>query len=77
MTLLQQAPIVVDVIKQPQPARDISVEYILTMFATAGVVLLIAAVGGLIAGAIFIGIRRLRDLNAPPTNETEHVRLRI
>ncbi|OFW17449.1 MAG: hypothetical protein A3F70_13625 [Acidobacteria bacterium RIFCSPLOWO2_12_FULL_67_14] len=77
MLSVLQAPIIVDVVKQPQPARDISVEYILTMFATVGVVLLIAAVGGLIAGAIFIGIRRLRDVKAPATNETEHVRLRI
>ena len=74
---LQQSPIVVDVIKQPPPARDISIEYVLTMFATAGVVLLIAAIGGLIAGAIFIGIRRLQEVKAPPTNETSHVRLRI
>jgi hypothetical protein len=75
--LLQQAPIIVEVLKQPEPARDISIDYIITMFATVGVVLLVAAVGGLIAGAIFIGFRRLRDASAPSTNETEHVRLRI
>jgi hypothetical protein len=75
-SLFQQAPIVVDVIKQPEPARDISIDYIITMFATAGVVLLVAAIGGLIAGAIFIALRRLRDASAPPT-ESSHVRLRI
>lgn len=74
---LQQAPIVVEVLKQPEPTRDISIDYIIAMFATAGIVLLVAAVGGLVAGAIFIGIRRLRDASAPPNNETEHVRLRI
>ncbi|MBI3050389.1 MAG: hypothetical protein HYY76_18995 [Acidobacteria bacterium] len=74
--LLQQPPIVVEVLKQPEAAHDISIDYILTMFATAGVVLLVAAVGGLIAGAIFIGIRRLQEGSAPP-GDTDHVRLRI
>ena len=77
MVLLQQAPFVVEVLKQPEPARDISVDVVLGMFAMAGVVLLAAAIGGLIAGAIFVGIRRLRDASAPPTTDTGHVRLRI
>jgi len=75
--LVQQPPIVVEVMKQPEPARDISIDYILTMFATAGVVLLVAAVGGLIAGAIFIGLRRLQDASATPTTGSSHVKLRI
>lgn len=74
--VLQQQPIVVEVLKQPEPARDISIDYIITMFATAGVVLLAAAVGGLVAGAIFIWVRRLRDASSPPT-DSSHVRLRI
>lgn len=74
--LLQQQPIVVDVIKQPPPAPDISIDVVLGMFAMAGVVLLAAAVGGLIAGLIFIGVRRFRDATGPPT-DTGHVRLRI
>jgi len=73
---LQQAPFVVDVLKQPEPARDISIDVVLGMFTMAGVVLLAAAVGGLLAGAIFVGLRRLRDASAP-TTDTEHVRLRI
>jgi hypothetical protein len=77
MLLLQQEPIVVEVIKQPQPTRDISIDYIITMFQTAGIFLLAAALGGIIVGAIFIGIRRLRDASTPHTGETEHVRLRI
>ena len=76
MFLLQQEPIVVDVIKQPPPARDISIDVVLGMFQMAGVVLLFAAVGGLIAGLIFIGIRRFRDASTPPT-DSDHVKLRI
>jgi hypothetical protein len=77
MLFLQQQPIVVEVLKQPQPTRDISIDYIITMFQTAGVFLLIAAVGGLIVGAVFVAIRRFKEGAAPPTNETDHVRLRI
>ena len=76
MLLLQQQPIVVDVIKQPPPARDISIDVVLGMFQMAGVVLLAAAVGGLIVGLIFIAIRRMRDASAPPS-DSDHVRLRI
>ena len=76
MLLLQQQPIVVDVIKQPPPARDISIDVVLGMFQMAGVLLLAAAVGGLIVGLIFIGIRRIRDASAA-SSESEHVKLRI
>ena len=76
MLFLQQQPIVVDVIKQPPPARDISIDVVLGMFQMAGVVLLAAAVGGLIAGLIFIAIRRIRDASAP-ASDTENLRLRI
>ncbi|HEY5618712.1 MAG TPA: hypothetical protein VIK60_12270 [Vicinamibacterales bacterium] len=77
MFFLQQQPIVVDVLKQPQPTQDISIDYVITMFQTAGVFLLAAAIGGIVVGAIFIGIRRLREASAPNTSDTEHVRLRI
>jgi hypothetical protein len=77
MFFLLQQPVVVDVIKQPTPTRDISIDYVITMFQTAGVFLLMAAVGGLIVGGIFVAIRRLKEASAPPTNETDHVRLRI
>ena len=73
---IQQEPIIVEVLKQPQAARDIGVDVVLGMFAMAGVVMLVAALGGLVAGAIFIGIRHFRDSSAPPT-DTDHVRLRI
>ena len=73
---IQQEPIIVEVLKQPDAARDISIDVVLGMFTMAGVVLLVAAVGGLVAGAIFIGIRRFRDASVPPT-DTGHLRLRI
>ena len=39
MLLLQQQPIVVDVIKQPPPSKDISIDVVVGMFQMAGVVL--------------------------------------
>ena len=73
---IQQEPIVVEVLKQPEAARDISVDVILGMFALTGAFLLVAALGGLVAGAIFVGIRRFRDSSAPST-DAGHLRLRI
>ena len=64
---LQQNPIVVDLAKQPAPSRDISLDVIVGMFAMAGVVLLVAAIGsGLVAGGMLLYKRR-RDASAPPT----------
>ena len=77
LLLLQQAPFVVEVLTQPEPTRDISIDVVLGMFEMAGVVLLAAAVGGLIAGAIFVAVRRMKDASGPPTTDTGHVRLRI
>jgi hypothetical protein len=76
LLFLQQEPIVVDVVKQPTPAKDISIDVVLGMFQMAGVVLLAAAIGGLIVGLIFIAIRRIRDASSPPT-DSDHVKLRI
>jgi len=73
---IQQEPILVEVLKQPAATPDISVEVVLGMFALAGVFLVVAAIGGIVAGAIFIGIRGFRDASTPST-DTEHVRLRI
>ena len=75
-SLLQGKPIVVEVLKQPEATRDVSIDAVLSMFALAGVAIALAAIGGLLAGAIIIGIKRMRDASAPPT-DSSHVRLRI
>ena len=62
--LLQQNPLVVEVIQQPDAAPDISVRYILNMFLLAGVALAAAAVGGLIVGALFVLYRKYSDRSA-------------
>jgi hypothetical protein len=75
LLLLQQNPLVVEVIKQPEAAPDISVTYILNMFLLAGVALAVAAVGGLIVGALFVLYRKYHDRTAP--GQANDLRLRI
>lgn len=76
---LQDKPIVVEVLRQPEATRDVSVDAVLGMFALAGVAILLAALGGLIVGAIFVWIRRQQAASAPSTDTpvTSHVRLQI
>jgi hypothetical protein len=74
--LIQQEPIVVEVFKQPEVARDISLDVVIGMFSMAGVLLLVAALGGLLVGAIFIAIRRFRESSDPPA-DTKDLHLRI
>jgi len=63
---IQQEPVIVEVFKQPEISPDISIDVVIGMFSMVGVMLLIAALGGLVVGAIFVGIRRYRDASAPP-----------
>jgi len=74
--LIQQDPIIIGVVDQPEAARDISLDVVVSMFSMAGVLLLFAALGGLLVGAIFVAIRRARDAKTAPT-DSDHVRLRL
>ena len=76
---LQDKPIVVEVIRQPEVTRDVSVDAVLGMFALAGVFILIAVVGGLVVGGIYVWIRRHQDSSAQNTETpaSSHVRLQI
>ena len=52
---LQQNPIVVDLGSQPPPARDISIDTVLGIFALAGAFLAAAAIGAvLVAGGMLL-----------------------
>jgi hypothetical protein len=76
---LQEKPFVVEIIRQPEVTRDVSVDAVLGMFALAGVAMLFAAIGGLVVGGIFVWIRRMQDSAAQSTDTvaTSHVRLQI
>jgi hypothetical protein len=77
--LLQEKPFVVEIIRQPEVTRDVSVDAVLGMFALAGVAMLFAAIGGLIVGGIFVWFRRMQDASAQATDTvaTSHVKLQI
>jgi hypothetical protein len=75
---LQQAPpIVVDVVKQPEPTRDIAIDVILGMFAMAGVLLAAAAIGSVLVAGGMILYRRWRDSSDPDMGQHTHTKLRI
>jgi hypothetical protein len=67
---------VVEVIRQPEPTRDISFDVVLGMFEMAGVLLAVAAVGSLLVGGGLILLKRFRG-NRPPDPEQSARRLRI
>jgi hypothetical protein len=76
--LAQQQPIVIELAKQPEPTRDISIEVVLSMFAVAGIFLLVALIGCTIVAGGTLLYKRWRDGSAPPSDtSTSHIRLRI
>jgi hypothetical protein len=78
LSFLQEKPgLVVEVIRQPEASQDLTLPYILGMFSMAGILIAVAAVGGLLAGAGILIYRRRRDAAHPPENPYEHNRLRI
>lgn len=77
MRHLVQSPIIVDVGSQPEATGDISIQFVVGMFAMAGVLLLIAALGSLIVAGLVILYKR-RRLSADDSGEmTSHTRLKI
>lgn len=69
MLLQQQPPIVVDVVKQPPVAPEITMgDVVLGAVGLTGVIILCALAAGAIAGAIFIWVKRAREAQAPPTD---------
>ena len=76
--LLAQQPIVVDLSTKSEESRDISIEVVLSMFAVAGIFLLVALIGCLVVAGGMILYTRWRDSSAPPAEpQHTHIRLRI
>ena len=77
MFLFQQSPIVVEVLKQPPVAREITMgDVVLGAMGMVGIIMAVAAATGLLVGAVVIFIKRRRDAVAPPT-DPGHAKLRI
>jgi hypothetical protein len=75
--LLQDKPIVVEVLRQPPVTPEVTwVEVILGAFGFAGVVMLLATTVGLLVGGLIIYRKKRDDATAPPT-DPGHANLRI
>jgi hypothetical protein len=73
--LLQDQPIIVDVGQPPEPTPDISIDFVVGMFAMAGVFLLMALVGSLIVAGVILFMKRRRQRLA--ADDSGHTTLRI
>jgi hypothetical protein len=73
--LLQDTPIIVDVGKPPAPTPDISLDFVVGMFAMAGVFLVSALVGSLIVAGVILFMKRRRQRLSP--DDPGHTTLRI
>jgi hypothetical protein len=77
MLWLVQKPIIVDIGRQPDPTGDISIDFVIGMFAMAGVLLAIAVVGCLIVAGLVILYKRRRAAMDDSNEMTSHTRLKI
>ena len=67
--IVQQPPIVVDVVKQPPVADEITMaDVVVGAVGLTGVIMLCALLAGLLVGGAFILIKRRRDANAQMTD---------
>jgi hypothetical protein len=75
---LQQNPIVVEIVKQPEPTPDMSVDAAIGIFALAGLFLVAAVLGCLLVAGGILLYRRWRDATgASPAPTHSHTRLHI
>jgi hypothetical protein len=77
LLLQQQAPVVVDVARQPEANRDISIDTYLEMFAGTGVLLAAAAIGCVLVAGGMLLYKKWRDSSDPTGGQTTHTRLGI
>ena len=77
MILFLQKPIVVDVLQQPPVTPEITItDVILGALGTAGLLMVAAALGGLMVGAVIIYFKKRAEASNAP-HDTGHARLRI
>lgn len=75
LRLLQEKPIIVDVGKPPDPTPDISLDFVVGMFAMAGIFLLVALVGSLIVAGVILFMKRRQQRLSP--HDPGHTTLRL
>ena len=75
LQFLQDKPIIVDVGRPPAPTPDISLDFVVGMFAMAGVFLGLALVGSLIVAGVILFMKRRQQRLAP--DDSGHTTLRM
>jgi hypothetical protein len=75
LLFLQDKPIIVDVGKAPEPTHDISLDFVVGMFAMAGVFLLAALIGCLLVAGGILLYKRWKSRSG--SDEPSHTSLRI
>ena len=77
MRLFLQQPIVIDVVEQPPITPEITYgDVIVGAIGIAGIIMILAALAGVLVGALIIYFKRRAEANGA-THETGHARLRI
>lgn len=72
-----QEPIVIDVVRQPPITPEITYgQVIVGAVGIAGVIMILAALAGLLVGGLIIFFKKRAEANTV-THETGHARLRI
>jgi hypothetical protein len=70
-------PIIVQTVRQPPITREITMgDVVLGAVGFVGVVMIAAAIAGLLIGLVVVMVKRSRDRNAGPT-DPGHSRLRV
>ena len=78
MVFLLQNPIVVEVAKQPPITPEITYpQVIVGAVGVAGLIMVLAALAGLVTGGIIIYFKKRAEAAATGPIETDHARLRI
>ena len=73
--LLLQKPIVIEMVRQPAATPEITItDVIVGALGTAGLIMILAALAGLIAGGIIIYAKKRAAEHTSP-HETSHARL--
>ena len=72
----QPGPIIIETVRQPPVTREITMgDVVLGAVGVVGVVMIAAAIAGLLAGLVIVMIKRSRDATAGPT-DPGHAKLR-
>ena len=75
--MFQPAPFIIEVLKQPEPAPDISVSVVVNTLIMPFVAVALMAVGGLCVAGVVLLYKRLRERAPETPKHDERIQLKI